>query len=112
MCGRSGRRDPNPGAGLRKGPTDGERGRESGRAQAGHAASPGSPWAPGGRRLDLSGPLLLVVGAEAEGIPRRLLDACDAVTRLPMAGFIASYNLQTAVAAVAMERFRQLEESS
>jgi len=65
------------------------------------------PW-----RIDLTGPLLLVVGAEAEGVPRTLLDACDAVTRLPMAGFIASYNLQTAVASVAMERFRQLEESS
>jgi 23S rRNA (guanosine2251-2'-O)-methyltransferase len=65
------------------------------------------PW-----HIDLAGPLLLVVGAEAEGIPRALLDDCDAITRLPMAGFIASYNLQTAVASVAMERFRQLEESS
>ncbi len=65
------------------------------------------PW-----KLDLTPPLLLVVGAEADGIPPALLDACDAVTRLPMAGFIASYNLQTAVASVALERFRQLEESS
>lgn len=65
------------------------------------------PW-----RTDLTGPVLLVVGAEAEGIPQTLLDACDATTRLPMAGFVASYNLQTAVASVAMERFRQLEESS
>ena len=64
----------------------------------------GPPWS-----VDLSGPVLLVVGAEAEGVPAAVLDRCDAVTRLPMAGFIASYNLQAAVAAVAIERFRQLE---
>ncbi|MGH0030868.1 MAG: TrmH family RNA methyltransferase [Myxococcota bacterium] len=62
------------------------------------------PWG-----LDLTGPLLLVVGAEADGVPRAVLDRCDAVARLPMSGFIASYNLQAAVAAVACERFRQLE---
>lgn len=61
------------------------------------------PWA-----LDLTGPLLLVVGAEADGVPEAVLRRCDAVARLPMAGFIASYNLQAAVAAVAHERFRQL----
>ena len=62
------------------------------------------PW-----RLDLTGPLLLVVGAEAEGVPADVIERCDAVARLPMAGFVASYNLQAAVAAVAIERFRQLE---
>jgi 23S rRNA (guanosine2251-2'-O)-methyltransferase len=64
------------------------------------------PWA-----LDLTGSILLVVGAEAAGIPAPVLERCDAVTRLPMAGFIASYNLQAAVVAVAAERFRQLERS-
>lgn len=63
------------------------------------------PWA-----LDLTGPLLLVVGAEAEGVPEAVLARCDAVARLPMAGFIASYNLQAAVAAVALERLRQTGE--
>lgn len=63
------------------------------------------PW-----RVDLTGSVLLLVGAEADGIPETLLESCDVVTRLPMAGFIASYNLQTAVAAIAIERFRQLEE--
>ena len=51
-------------------------------------------------------------GAEAEGIPRAVLSACDEVVRIPMAGFVASYNLQAAVAAIAAERFRQLEASS
>ena len=65
------------------------------------------PWA-----LDLTGPLLLIAGAEAEGVPDAVLDRCDAVTRLPMAGFIASYNLQAAVAAVTSERFRQIERTA
>jgi len=63
-----------------------------------------APW-----QVDLTGPLLLVVGAEAEGVPRSVLERCDHVVRIPMAGFIASYNLQAAVAAVAAERLRQLE---
>ena len=32
---------------------------------------------------------------------------CDEVVRIPMAGFVASYNLQAAVASIASERFRQ-----
>jgi 23S rRNA (guanosine2251-2'-O)-methyltransferase len=63
-----------------------------------------APW-----QVDLTGPVLLVVGAEAEGVPRRVLERCDHVVRIPMAGFIASYNLQAAVAVVAAERLRQLE---
>jgi tRNA G18 (ribose-2'-O)-methylase SpoU len=63
-----------------------------------------APWEAG-----LSGSVLLVVGSEAEGVPREVLDRCDEVVRIPMGGFIASYNLQTAVAAIAAERFRQLE---
>ncbi len=39
-----------------------------------------------------------------------VLEACDEVVRIPMAGFVASYNLQAAVAAIAVERFRQLEQ--
>ena len=65
------------------------------------------PW-----EARLSGPVLLVVGAEAEGVPQAVLSECDEVVRIPMAGFVASYNLQAAVAAIAAERFRQLEASS
>lgn len=57
--------------------------------------------------IDLSGPVLFVVGGEDEGIPAALLQAADAVVRIPMRGFIRSYNLQTAVAVVAVERLRQ-----
>lgn len=62
-----------------------------------------APW-----DADLTGPTLLVIGGEHDGIPREVVDACDEVVRIPMAGFIPSYNLQAAMAAVAVERLRQL----
>lgn len=61
-----------------------------------------APW-----QVDLIGPVLLVAGGEAEGVPADVLERCDAIVRVPMAGFVASYNLQGAVAAVAVERLRQ-----
>jgi len=60
------------------------------------------PW-----ECDLCGPVLLVAGGEATGIPAPLLARCDDVVRLPMRGFLRSYNVQAAVAAVAAERLRQ-----
>ncbi len=66
-----------------------------------------APW-----EVDLTGPVLLVVGAEEKGIPDELLERCDRTIRIPMAGFIRSYNLQVAVSVVAVERLRQLEVCS
>src|SRR5215468_10381054 len=61
-----------------------------------------APW-----EIDLTPPVLFVAGGEAEGVPRVLLARCDAVARIPMAGFVASYNLQAAVAILSAERLRQ-----
>ena len=61
-----------------------------------------APW-----DVDLTPPLLFVAGGETDGVPRALLARCDVVTRIPMAGFVASYNLQAAVAILAAERLRQ-----
>jgi tRNA G18 (ribose-2'-O)-methylase SpoU len=58
--------------------------------------------------LDLTGSVLFVVGGERDGIAPELLAQCDAVVRIPMAGFVPSYNLQGAVSALAAERLRQL----
>jgi tRNA G18 (ribose-2'-O)-methylase SpoU len=58
--------------------------------------------------VDLTEPLLLIVGGERHGIPREVLDACDGAIRIPMRGFIPSYNLQAAMAIVAGEHLRQL----
>ena len=56
---------------------------------------------------DLTGDLLLIIGGESEGIPTEVLDECDSVIRIPMAGFTPSYNLQAPMAIVAVEALRQ-----
>ncbi len=61
------------------------------------------PW-----EAELRGPVLFLVGGERHGIPPALVEKADAVLRIPMQGFIPSYNLQAAMAAVAVERIRQL----
>jgi TrmH family RNA methyltransferase len=62
-----------------------------------------APW-----DVDLTRSSLLVVGGERDGVPRDVLARADDVVRVPMAGFIPSYNVQAAMAAVACERLRQL----
>jgi len=61
-----------------------------------------APW-----EEDLLAPALLLVGGEDRSLEPALLDRCDVVLRLPMEGFVPCYNLQAAVAAVALERLRQ-----
>ena len=61
---------------------------------------------------DLTGDVLLVVGAEKEGISKDVLDAADACVLLPMDGFAPSYNLQVAVSVVAVEALRQRRNTS
>ena len=65
-----------------------------------------APW-----EVDLTGRVLLAVGGERHGIPREVLAACDGALRIPMRGFIPSYNVQAAMAMVAGERLRQLGAS-
>ncbi len=62
-----------------------------------------APW-----QADLRGRVLLAIGGEDPGIPADVLAQCDDVLRIPMGGFIRSYNLQAALAMVAGERLRQL----
>lgn len=58
--------------------------------------------------VELSGDVLLVAGNERHGIAPELLAQCDAIANIPMAGFVPSYNLHAAIAAVATERLRQI----
>ena len=60
------------------------------------------PW-----DADLTGDVLLVVGAERDGVSAPVLEAADAVVKLPMDGFVPSYNLQVAVSVLAVEALRQ-----
>lgn len=58
--------------------------------------------------VDLTGGVLLIAGNERDGVGEELLARCDALASIPMAGFVPSYNLHAAIAAVAAERLRQL----
>ena len=58
---------------------------------------------------DLTGHVILVVGAEREGVSQPVLEAADAVVKLPMDGFVPSYNLHVAVSVLAVEALRQRE---
>ncbi len=60
---------------------------------------------------DLTGDVMLVVGGERDGIPRPILEKSDSVVRVPMSGFVPSYNLQAPMAVVAAEALRQRRES-
>jgi len=61
-----------------------------------------APW-----EADLTGPVVFLIGGERDGVPGELLETCDQVIRVPMAGFIPSYNLQAAMSVVVGERLRQ-----
>ncbi len=57
---------------------------------------------------DLTGPLVLVVGSEGEGLSRLVRQTCDLLLRIPMReGAIDSLNAATAGSLVLYEAFRQ-----
>ena len=63
------------------------------------------PW-----DVDLSdegGAPLLIVGAEGAGIPQEVIDLCDEIVIIPMAGFYPCYNLQAPMAVMLVECLRQ-----
>jgi len=60
------------------------------------------PW-----DTDLTGRCMLVIGGERHGIPADLLRECDSIVKIPMQGFVPSYNLQAPLAVVAAEALRQ-----
>jgi 23S rRNA (guanosine2251-2'-O)-methyltransferase len=57
--------------------------------------------------VDLTGPAVLVVGAEDKGLRKTVKRGCDALARLPMPGPIASLNASVAVAIALYEAVRQ-----
>jgi len=59
---------------------------------------------------DLAGPLTLFLGGEAEGVPAPILASMDEVLRIPMRGFVPSYNVQAAAGIVLGEWLRRSEE--
>ncbi len=64
-----------------------------------------APW-----DVDLTGEVLIVLGNERSGLCESVLAAADSTVRIPMAGFVPSYNLQAAMTAIATERLRQVTD--
>jgi 23S rRNA (guanosine2251-2'-O)-methyltransferase len=58
-------------------------------------------------RVDLTGPLVLVVGAEGKGLRKTVKRMCDALAALPMPGPVASLNASVALAIALYEAVRQ-----
>lgn len=58
-------------------------------------------------RLDLKGPIGLVVGSEGEGVSRLVKENCDFTASIPMAGEIDSLNASVATGVLAYEIVRQ-----
>ena len=58
-------------------------------------------------RLDLKGPIGLVVGSEGEGVSRLVKESCDFTASIPVAGEIDSLNASVATGVLAYEIVRQ-----
>jgi 23S rRNA (guanosine2251-2'-O)-methyltransferase len=70
---------------------------------AGAVAAGGEPpW-----KVDMKGPLALVLGAEGKGIRPLVLRGCDLLVQIPMVGRVASLNVGAAGACLFYEAMRQ-----
>ena len=58
---------------------------------------------------DLTGPVVIVVGSEGEGLGRLTKEACDFVVKIPMRGQITSLNASVACSLLLYEVLRQRE---
>jgi len=56
---------------------------------------------------DLTGPIVLVMGAEGRGMRRLTREHCDYLVRLPMAGSVSSLNVSVATGVCLFEALRQ-----
>jgi 23S rRNA (guanosine2251-2'-O)-methyltransferase len=56
---------------------------------------------------DLTGPLILVMGAEGKGMRRLTREHCDHLVKLPMAGSVSSLNVSVATGVCLFEAVRQ-----
>jgi len=57
--------------------------------------------------VDLTGPTVLVMGSEGEGMRRLTREACDELVSIPMAGAVESLNVSVAAGVTLFEALRQ-----
>lgn len=58
-------------------------------------------------RIDLTGPIMLIIGGEDKSLSEEVLNKCDAVASLPMFGKVNSLNMANAASIVIYEKVRQ-----
>ena len=61
---------------------------------------------------DLTGPTVLVMGAEGKGMRRLTREHCDFLVRLPMAGSVSSINVSVATGVCLFEALRQRQAAT
>ncbi|MDR6180141.1 MULTISPECIES: 23S rRNA (guanosine(2251)-2'-O)-methyltransferase RlmB [unclassified Pseudomonas] len=62
--------------------------------------------------VDMSGPTVVVMGAEGKGMRRLTREHCDHLARLPMAGSVSSLNVSVATGVCLFEAVRQRRTSA
>ena len=62
--------------------------------------------------IDMTGPTALVMGAEGKGMRRLTREACDNLSKLPMAGEVSSLNVSVATGICLFEAVRQRQLAS
>lgn len=58
-------------------------------------------------RIDMKGPICLIVGSEGEGVSRLVKEKCDYVAKVPMKGHVQSLNASVAAGVLMYEAVRQ-----
>lgn len=61
------------------------------------------------READLSRPVAIVIGNEHDGVSPEMAKAADLNLKIPMVGFVQSFNVSVAAALLLYEAFRQQE---